>query len=320
MEIIGMLVVILMYWGGDILSLGIYIFVAWFIYRKFLKAKITSKAIKILIISILCLLPFCDRIAANIEGHYYLLTTPKPKDDIEVKYPFSLYYNTEPSKTFEKKVLNLQTDIPLSLDGKFTNKVLFNGDDNLIHMYSGIDGNLDEVIKQCKLKRKEIEEHFSKLEDNAKNGAEKILARQNTPICKMLEEKRKALEANYKSSKEIFFINNMPNVDYTFTRELKEHFFISVYDEKVVDNKTNEIVFFRREVFAKNAYWLLLHNAQFRISGGLYNFKIGSRYYIDKFKSIFANRNIPIYSGMYITIDILQNKKQINSQGENKEF
>ena len=39
------------------------------------------------------------------------------------------------------------------------------------------------------LKRREIEEHFSKLEDNAKNGAEKILARQNTPICKMLEEK-----------------------------------------------------------------------------------------------------------------------------------
>ena len=32
-------------------------------------------------------------------------------------------------------------------------------------------------------------------------------------------------------------------------------------------------------------------------------------YYIDKFKSIFANRNIPTYSGMYITIDILQNKK-----------
>ena len=43
-------------------------------------------------------------------------------------------------------------------------------------------------------------------------------------------------------------------------------------------------------------------------------------YYINKFKSIFANRNIPTYSGMYITIDILQNKKQINSQGENKEF
>ena len=48
-----MLVVILMYWGGDILLLGIYIFVVWFIYRKFLKAKITSKAIKILIISII---------------------------------------------------------------------------------------------------------------------------------------------------------------------------------------------------------------------------------------------------------------------------
>ena len=184
---------IVIYWGYKLILLSIYGVAMWFVYRKFLKAKITSKAIKILIISILCLLPFGDRIAANIEGHYYLLTTPKPKDDIEVKYPFSLYYNTKPSKSFEKKVLNLQTDIPLSLDGKFTNKVLFNGDDNLIHMYSGIDGNLDEVIKQCKLKRKEIEEHFSKLEDNAKNGAEKILARQNTPICKMLEEKKESI-------------------------------------------------------------------------------------------------------------------------------
>ena len=82
---------ILIYWGYKLILLSIYGVAMWFVYRKFLKAKITSKAIKILIISILCLLPFGDRIAANIEGHYYLLTTPKPKDDIEVKYPFSLY-------------------------------------------------------------------------------------------------------------------------------------------------------------------------------------------------------------------------------------
>ena len=142
MEIIGVLVVILMYWGGDILSLGIYIFVAWFIYRKFLKAKITSKAIKILIISILCLLPFGDRIAANIEGHYYLLTTPKPKDDIEVSYPFSLYYDTKKYKNLDN-LMKLEmmnrciTSItsPFNLDGYFINKIFFCSFESILHCF-----------------------------------------------------------------------------------------------------------------------------------------------------------------------------------------
>lgn len=83
--------VFLFYYISRLILLCIYGFAMWFIYKKFLKAKITNKATKILIIGVFCLLPFGDRIAANIEGHYYLLTTPKPKDDIEVSYPFSLY-------------------------------------------------------------------------------------------------------------------------------------------------------------------------------------------------------------------------------------
>ena len=74
--------VFLFYYISRLILLCIYGVTMWFVYRKFLKAKITNKAIRVLIISILCLLPFGDRILANIEGHYYLLTTPKPKDDI----------------------------------------------------------------------------------------------------------------------------------------------------------------------------------------------------------------------------------------------
>ena len=60
-----------------------------------------------------------------------------------------------------------------------------------------------------------------------------------------------------------------------------------MYDEKIVDNKTNEIVYFKRFVRTKKEYWLMLHDAQYIITGNSSWLGIGSRHYNNKFKSIF---------------------------------
>lgn len=72
-----------------------------------------------------------------------------------------------------------------------------------------------------------------------------------------------------------------------------------MYDEKIVDNKTNEIVYTRREVYLNNKYWLLLHDAQALITSG-FHLRIGSKFYTNKFKSIF------IYNPLKYTFKIYE--------------
>lgn len=216
----------------------------WFIYKKFLKAKITNKTTKILIIGVFCLLPFGDRILANIEGYYYLFTTPKPKDDIEAKYPFSLYYNIEPIDS--EKLYNLirltyrngnieSSTMPFNLDGNFVNKIILNGSDGFLYMYSRNISGLYDDVKHYLLKSKEIENDFLK---NGKDDLlEKYWALRDIEICKTVKHKIIDFFADYKNNEEIF--SNIPATDYTFTNDIKEHFFVLVYDEKIIDNKTN---------------------------------------------------------------------------------
>ena len=290
---------IVIYWGYKLILLSIYGVAMWFVYRKFLKAKITSKAIKILIISILCLLPFGDRIAANIEGHYYLLTTPKPKDDIEVSYPFSLYYDTKKYKNLDN-LMKLEmmncciTSItsPFNLDGYFINKIIVNGDDGFLHMFSRDISGIDDDIKNCLLKSEEVKNNFL---GNDKDDL--FIKLRNIEICEIARKKIIAFSTN--DSEKIFSKNNILNIDYTFTRETKKYFFVSVYDEKIVDNKTNEIVYTRREVYPNNKYWLLLHDAQALITSG-FHLRIGSKFYTNKFKSIF------IYNPLKYTFKIYE--------------
>lgn len=285
---------ILIYWGYKLILLSIYGVVIWFIYRKFLKAKVANKAIRVLIISIFCLIPFGDRIAANIEGHYYLFTTPKPKDDIEVSYPFSLYYDTEPIES--KKLYNLvkltyrngsiESSIkPFNLDGNFINKIILNGNDGFLHMFS--TANLDfKNIKEVKECKKEVKEFW----DNAnfsKHGIKDFTPLHNILSCKISRQKIAQFSDNFKNSEKIVLENDMPTVDYTFTRKSKDGFFISVYDSQIIDNKTNEIVYFKRFIRAKKEYWLMLHDAQYIITGNSSWLEIGFRHYKDHFKRIF---------------------------------
>lgn len=284
---------ILIYWGYKLILLSIYGFAMWFIYKKFLKAKITNKAIKILIISVFCLLPFGDRILANIEGHYYLLTTPKPKDDIEVKYPFSLYYNIEPIDS--EKLYNLirltyrngtiESSIkPFNLDGNFINKIILNGSDGFLHMFS--TANLDfKNIKEVNECKKEVKKFW----DNAnfsKYGIKDFTPLHNILSCKISKQKIAQFSDNFKNSEKIFLKKNMPTTDYTFRRKSKEGFFVLVYDSQIIDSKTNEIVYFKRFVRTKKEYWLMLHDAQYIITGNSSWLEIGFRYYMDNFKSV----------------------------------
>ena len=243
--------VFLFYYISRLILLCIYGFAMWFIYKKFLKAKITNKATKILIIGVFCLLPFGDRIAANIEGHYYLLTTPKPKDDIEVSYPFSLYIdgltysNTNLDKKVEQSIsrrgycsFGYYARFPLY--GKFINK----------------NYNLDENIQKCKVSKDENEIDCMRLKEFAKT-------------CK--------------NSKQIFNKADKPEIDYIFSRKLEKKIFVTLIDEKI-ENKNLELITIRRMAIPNNEYLILLHDANVISYGELI---IGYKFYIDKLKSIF---------------------------------
>lgn len=260
--------VFLFYYISRLILLCIYGVTMWFVYRKFLKAKITNKAIRVLIISILCLLPFGDRIAANIEGHYYLLTTPKPKDDIEVSYPFSLYIdgltysNTNLDKKVEQSIsrrgyCSFGYYARFPLDGKFINKIALMGDNELIYMYSCTRNyNLDENIQKCKVSKDKNEIDCMRLKEFAKT-------------CK--------------NSKQIFNKTDKPEIDYIFSRKLEKKIFVTLIDEKI-ENKNLELITIRRMAIPNNEYLILLHDANVISYGELI---IGYKFYIDKLKSIF---------------------------------
>lgn len=140
---------------------------------------------------------------------------------------------------------------------------------------------------------------------------EKYWALRDIEICKTVKHKIIDFFADYKNNEEIF--SNIPATDYTFTNDIKEHFFVLVYDEKIIDNKTNEIVFSRREVYPNNEYWLLLHDTQALITSR-FHLRIGSKIYTNKFKSIFIFNSITYSSASFEIYKKISNLKYYKKQ------
>ena len=235
--------------------LFMYILVSVAIYRL-TKRKTTNKWKHRIVLSILILIPTYDIIITNFLAEYYCLTTPHTHISKKVQYPESIYWENNIFGGFDASERKLMTRN--YLDGVHLKTMALNGDDGKVYVYYYENISTEYYLlrnefnisskkyTQCKndlhvahdskdLNLKEIKKKCAKLSDKVSRLYLKI----NETIETFTKEK-------------VYDKSSMPSMNYTVIfNKVKLNLFVKNFlysnETKIIDNKNNEIIAYKRQ-------------------------------------------------------------------------
>ena len=219
----------------------LYVLFVWWLYTK-----LKTRKRQIALLATALVLPFGDRILTNIEGYYYIYNTPKPNDDIEVSYPISLYNKADELKNIDDFIgVKSFSESPavyfdFLLNGITINKLAFTKNNQIYSFACDADENITKNIQKCNTEKE-------KIVDKIKYRVEREEEIKRLKSCNLVEDFRNICK-KYEITK------NADDFEYILEKEINEGFFVRIIDLKMINQKTKELIYIKREVRGKNGY------------------------------------------------------------------
>ena len=219
----------------------LYVLFVWWLYTK-----LKTRKRQIALLATALVLPFGDRILTNIEGYYYIYNTPKPNDDIEVSYPISLYNKADELKNIDDFIgVKSFSQSPyvyfdFLLNGITINKLAFNKNNQIYSFACDVDENITKNIQKCNTEKE-------KIVDKIKYRVEREEEIKKLKSCNLVEDFRNICK-KYEITK------NADDFEYILEKEINEGLFVRIIDLKMINQKTKELIYIKREVRGKNGY------------------------------------------------------------------
>ena len=219
----------------------LYVLFVWWLYTK-----LKTRKRQIALLTTALVLPFGDRILTNIEGYYYIYNTPKPNDDIEVSYPISLYNKADELKNIDDFIgaksfsQSPYVYFDFLLNGITINKLAFNKNNQIYSFTCDVDENITKNIQKCNTEKE-------KIVDKIKYRVEREEEIKKLKSCNLVEDFRNICK-KYEITK------NADDFEYILEKEINEGLFVRIIDLKMLNQKTKELIYIKREVRGKNGY------------------------------------------------------------------
>ena len=219
----------------------LYVLFVWWLYTK-----LKTRKRQIALLATALVLPFGDRILTNIEGYYYIYNTPKPNDDIEVSYPISLYNKADELEDIDDFIeIKSFSQSPavyfdFLLNGITINKLAFNKNNQIYSFACDVDENITKNIQKCNIEKE-------KIVDKIKYRVEREEEIKKLKSCNLVDDFRNICK-KYEITK------NADDFEYILEKEINEGFFVRIIDLKMINQKTKELIYIKREVRGKNGY------------------------------------------------------------------
>ena len=219
----------------------LYVLFVWWLYTK-----LKTRKRQIALLATALVLPFGDRILTNIEGYYYIYNTPKPNDDIEVSYPISLYNKADELKDIDDFIgaksfsQSPYVYFDFLLNGITINKLAFNKNNEIYSFTCDVDENITKNIQKCNTEKEKI---VDKIKYQVKRDEEI----KKLKSCNLVEDFRNICK-KYEIAK------NADDFEYILEKEINEGLFVRIIDLKMLNQKTKELIYIKREVRGKNGY------------------------------------------------------------------
>lgn len=219
----------------------LYVLFVWWLYTK-----LKTRKRQIALLATALVLPFGDRILTNIEGYYYIYNTPKPNDDIEVSYPISLYNKADELEDIDDFIeIKSFSQSPavyfdFLLNGITINKLAFTKNNQIYSFACDADENITKNIQKCNIEKE-------KIVDKIKYQVKREEEIKKLKSCNLVEDFRNICK-KYEITK------NADDFEYILEKEINEGLFVRIIDLKMLNQKTKELIYIKREVRGKNGY------------------------------------------------------------------
>ena len=255
----------------------LYVLFVWWLYTK-----LKTRKRQIALLATALVLPFGDRILTNIEGYYYIYNTPKPNDDIEVSYPISLYNKADELKNIDDFIgaksfsQSPYVYFDFLLNGITINKLAFTKNNQIYSFACDADENITKNIQKCNTEKE-------KIVDKIKYQVKRYEEIKKLKSCNLVEDFRNICK-KYEITK------NADDFEYILEKEINEGLFVRIIDLKMINQKTKELIYIKREVRGKNGYTFPVPGEYIRaLEWGKEVVFDESQIYNEKLQTIFKN-------------------------------